>query len=44
MIDTTYFKKIVENIEKVNKEQSDNILKAAKLMADAIEQDKLINV
>ena len=44
MMDLTYFEKIKENIDKINKEQSENILKAAKLMADAIEQDRLINV
>ena len=43
-MDKTYFNKIVENIEKVNELQSENILKAASLMADAIEQDRLINV
>lgn len=39
-----YFDKIKENIEKVNVEQYGNIVKAASLMADAIENDKLISV
>ncbi len=43
-MDKTYFNKIVENLQKVNDTQSESILKAACLMADAIEQDKLINV
>ena len=43
-MDKTYFNKIVENLEKVNKLQAENIKKGACLMADAIEQDKLINV
>ena len=43
-MDRTYFNKIVENLEKVNETQSENIKKAASLMADAIEADRLINV
>ena len=43
-MDKTYFNKIVENLEKVNELQYENIKKAASLMADAIEQDRLINV
>ena len=43
-MDKTYFMKIVENLEKINETQSENIKKAASLMADAIEQDRLINV
>ena len=43
-MDRTYFTKIVENLEKVNETQSENIKKAASLMADAIEEDRLINV
>lgn len=43
-MDKTYFDKIVENLERVNQTQSQNIKKAAALMADAIEQDKLIHV
>ena len=43
-MDKTYFTKIVENLEKINETQSENIKKAASLMADAIEQDRLINV
>ena len=39
-----YWNKIKNNIEEVNSKQTDNIKKAAKLMADAIESDKLINV
>ena len=42
--DYGYFKAITENIEKVMKEQGENIEKAAKAMADAIDQDKLISV
>ena len=43
-MDKTYFNKIVENLEKINETQEENIKKAACLMADAIENDKLINV
>ena len=43
-MDKTYFNKIVENLEEVNEKQAENIKKAACLMADAIEKDKLINV
>ena len=43
-MDKTYFNKIIENIELVNETQSENIKKAAALMADAIEEDRLINV
>ena len=43
-MDLTYFKKIVENIELVNETQSENIKKAAAMMADAIAEDRLINV
>ena len=43
-MDITYFQKIVENLQKINETQSENIKKAACLMADAIERDKLINV
>lgn len=39
-----YYSAIKENIDKVNASQIDNIKKAAKLMADAIENDKLISV
>ena len=42
--DLGYFDAIKENIEKVMKEQEKNIELAASAMADAIEQDKLINV
>ena len=35
-MDRTYFNKIIENLEKVNETQSENIKKAASLMADAI--------
>lgn len=44
MYQQQYWNAIKENIEKVNSEQTDNIKKAARLMADAIESDKLINV
>lgn len=43
-MDKTYFLKIVEILEKINETQGENIKKAASLMADAIERDKLINV
>ena len=43
-MDLTYYKKIVANLEEINEKQSENIKKAASLMADAIEQDRLINV
>lgn len=43
-MDKTYFLKIVEILEKINETQGENIKRAASLMADAIEQDKLINV
>ena len=43
-MDKTYFLKIVENLEKINETQSENIKKAASLMADAIQEDRLINV
>ena len=43
-MDKTYFNKIVENLEKINETQSENIKKAASLMADAIQEDRLINV
>ena len=43
-MDKTYFSKIVENLEKINETQSENIKKAASLMADAIQEDRLINV
>lgn len=42
--DLDYTKKAFENIERVKKEQAENIKAAGKLMADAIEQDKLISV
>ena len=44
MNDFGYYKAIIENLEKVNATQSENIQKAASLMADAIEKDRLINV
>ena len=44
MYEQKYLNFIQQNIEKVNKEQTENIKKAASLMADAIESDKLINV
>lgn len=42
--DYSYLDTIKKNLDLVKEKQSDNILKAAKLMADAIENDKLINV
>ena len=44
MYNQDYWKTIQNNIEKINAEQTENIKSAANLMADAIEQDKLINV
>lgn len=43
-MDKTYFSKIVENLERINETQGESIKKAAILMADAIENDRLINV
>ena len=42
--DFGYIDKVVENIKLVADKQADNIRKAASLLADAIAQDKLINV
>lgn len=44
MNDFGYYKSIIENLELVNSTQSENIAKAGKLMADAIERDRLISV
>ena len=44
MNDFGYFKAVIENLEKVNETQSENIRKAAELMTDAIANDRLINV
>ena len=44
MNDFGYYKSIIENMELVNEKQGENIVAAAKLMADAIEQDRLISV
>lgn len=44
MNDFGYYKSIIENLELVNSTQSENIAKAGKLMADTIEQDRLISV
>lgn len=44
MYERKYWDIIKQNIEKINAEQVDNIKKAACLMSDAIEGDKLINV
>lgn len=43
-MDLTYFNKIVANLQEINEKQAENVKRAASLMADAIEQDKLINV
>ena len=43
-MDFTYFPKIVENLEKINELQAENIQKTASLMADAIQEDRLIHV
>jgi len=42
--DFGYFERIQENFKQVNDTQGENIRKAASLMADAIENDRLINV
>ena len=39
-----YWDTIKDNIEKINAEQTENIKKGARLMVDAIENDKLISV
>ncbi len=44
MNDFGYFEKLMENFKVVNETQGDNIVKAASLMADAIENDRLIHV
>ena len=44
MNDFGYYRSIVENLEKINATQSENIRKAGSLMADAIENDRLIHV
>lgn len=44
MQDFGYFETLLKNFEQVNKTQGENIKKAAKLMADAIAEDRLINV
>jgi len=42
--DFGYFKAVLENLERINATQSENIQKAAALMCQAIEEDRLINV
>lgn len=44
MYELEYWNKIKDNIDKIISNQIENIKKAASLMADAIESDKLINV
>jgi len=44
MNDFGYFKAVVENLEKINATQGENIRKAASLMCDAIKNDRLIHV
>lgn len=44
MQDFGYYKKIIENLEQVNKTEEPNIDAAASLMADAIANDRLIHV
>ena len=39
-----YFDRVVANLQQVNETQAENIRKAGSLMADAIEQDRLIHV
>lgn len=42
--DTELLEIVTENLERVEKEQIENILKAAEMMADEIEKDRLIHV
>ncbi|MDD6994752.1 MAG: sugar isomerase domain-containing protein [Candidatus Borkfalkiaceae bacterium] len=42
--DYGYFEFILKNLREINEKQADNIRKAAEIMADAIAQDRLINV
>ena len=42
--DFGYLEKIIANLEKVKQEQGENIHRAASLMADAVQNDKLIHV
>lgn len=44
MNDYGFYKSIIENLEKINETQSENIEKAGKLMARAISEDRLIHV
>ncbi len=44
MNDFGYFESLLKNFKQVNDTQTENIQKAAKLMADAIENDRLISV
>lgn len=44
MQDFGYYRKIIENLEQVNKNEEPNIDAAASLMADAIANDRLIHV
>ena len=44
MNDFGYFESLMNNFKIVNETQGENIKKAASLMADAIENDRLINV
>ena len=39
-----YLPAVIENLNRIENEQYDNIIKAAELMRDAIKEDKLINV
>ncbi|MBQ2876766.1 MAG: SIS domain-containing protein [Clostridia bacterium] len=44
MQDFGYYQAIIKNLEEVNSTQGENITRAASLMADAIENDRLISV
>lgn len=44
MNDFGYYEALLENFKQVNDTQGENIQKAASLMADAIEKDRLISV
>ena len=44
MKDYGYYERLIENFKKVNETQEENIRKAGALMADAVENDRLISV
>ena len=44
MNDFGFYQKVIENLQQVNEKQTANIQKAADLMVEAIENDRLISV